>query len=446
MTEAAAQADVGRQRGAAGLFYGWWVVVAGAGLQLVSAALLASAFGSYVVLLRDQFGWSKTTLSAASSLRELVSGGTGLAQASLIERLGPRRVCQLGVVVLALGFVLFSQVQNVAEFFGAFFVMSVGASLCGYITVTYTAVQWFERRRATAIALTTSGFALGGVAVRLTVLLLEGLGWRQTALLSAAIVLVLGLALCPLIRWRPEQMGLEMDGGPARPRGRRREAAPVRPPLPGQDFTLREAVRTRAFWFISFGHASALFVVSAMNVHLVSQLKEGLGYSLGYANTVLLGLPILLLVGTLAGGPLGDRLSKRGIAIVCMFMHAGGLLLLAHASNLAMVLGFEVLHGLAWGLRGPLMAALRADYFGRSEFGKILGASNAIIIVGTISGPLIAGAVYDMTGQYRVGFDILAAIAAAGSVFFMLAARPERGEKGAGAETAMTLTPERSLD
>lgn len=445
MTDAAAETAAPRRRGPAGLFYGWWVVVAGAGLQLLSAALLGSAFGSYVVLLREDFGWSKTTLSAASSLRELVSGGTGLAQASLIERLGPRRVCQLGVVVLALGFVLFSQVQSVATFFGAFLVMSIGASLCGYITVTYAAVQWFERRRATAIALTTSGFALGGVAVRLTVLLLEAIGWRQTALLSAAVVLVVGLALCPLIRWRPEQMGLEIDGGPGRARRRALETAAA-PPERRDDFTLREATRTRAFWFISFGHASALFVVSAMNVHLVSQLNEGMGYSLGYANTVLLGLPILLLVGTLAAGPLGDRLSKRAIAVVCMFMHAGGLLLLAHASNLAMVLGFEVLHGLAWGLRGPLMAALRADYFGRSEFGKILGASNAIIIVGTISGPLIAGAVYDMTGEYRVGFEILAALAAAGSVFFMLAARPEHKQSGPGTETTMVLAGDSVLD
>jgi MFS family permease len=70
------------------------------------------------------------------------------------------------------------------------------------------------------------------------------------------------------------------------------------------------------------------------------------------------------------------------------------------------------------------MAAIRADYFGRASFGKILGISNLVIIVGTISGPVIAGLLYDQTGDYRLGFDILAAIAAAGSIFFILARPP----------------------
>jgi MFS family permease len=49
-----------------------------------------------------------------------------------------------------------------------------------------------------------------------------------------------------------------------------------------------------------------------------------------------------------------------------------------------------------------------------------------VIIFGTISGPLIAGIIYDQTGNYRIGFDILAAIALAGSVFFLLARKPTR--------------------
>jgi MFS family permease len=67
---------------------------------------------------------------------------------------------------------------------------------------------------------------------------------------------------------------------------------------------------------------------------------------------------------------------------------------------------------------------LRADYFGRSAFGRIMGISNIIVVLGNVGGPLIAGYVYDQTGSYRIGFDILAAIAAVGSVFFYLAKRP----------------------
>lgn len=409
------------------VFYGWWLVAAAAGIQLLSGALFAQAFGAYVVVLREEFGWSKTALSAASSLREVESGVLGPAQGWLLNRFGPRVICQVGLVILAIGFVLFSRVQGFAEFLAVFFVMSVGASMAGYLTLTFAAVQWFERRRATALSLTAAGGAIGGMLVRGTVASMESFGWRETALLSAVIVLVVGLPLSQLIRWRPADYGLRPDGDRVTFAEDGTEVAEVTSSADGtRDFTLREAVHTRAFWFVSFGHGSALFIVSALNVHLISHLKEGLGYSLGFASTVAIVLPMLFLVGTLLGGPVGDRFSKRWLAVGCMWVHAIAILMLAHTTSTTVVVTAGVIHGLAWGLRGPQMAAIRADYFGRTSFATILGVSNGIIIIGTILGPVIAGYVYDQTGSYRIGFDILAGLATAGSLFFMLAPKPPR--------------------
>lgn len=404
------------------IFYGWWIVLAGGGVQLLQSALLGQAYGAYVVLLREEFGWSRTLLSGASALREAESGITGPLQGVLLDRYGPRTVARSGVVILAIGFMLFSQVQSPLTFYGAFIVMSAGASLMGYLTITFTMVHWFERKRATAISLTTAGFALGGMAVPLVVLALEGWGWRSTAFLSGIVVLAVGLPLTQLLRHHPSEMGLAPDGDDPETHAHRPGGAVV--PATSDDFTLREALREPSFWWISLGHASALFVVSAMGVHLVSHLKESQGFSLGQASAVVFLMTLLFLVGTVSGGLLGDRINKRLLVVCCMAMHTAGLLILSHATNIEMVVAFTILHGLAWGWRGPQMAALRADYFGRTAFGKILGVSNMVIIVGTISGPLIAGLLYDQTGNYRVGFDILAAIAAAGSVFFVLAKKP----------------------
>ena len=91
-----------------------------------------------------------------------------------------------------------------------------------------------------------------------------------------------------------------------------------------------------------------------------------------------------------------------------------------------MVLAFAILHGAAWGLRGPFMQALRADYFGRRAIGTILGLSLMIVVVGQVGGPMIAGVFADATGSYRVGFTILALLAGLGSLFFVLAKKPHR--------------------
>jgi sugar phosphate permease len=189
------------------LFYGWRIVFAGAGLQMMAAALMGQAYGAYVVVLREEFGWSTTALSAASSLREAESGVLGPFHGFMIDRFGPRKVASVGTLVLGTGFILFSQVQSLPTFYGAFIVMSIGASMSGFLTATTAAVNWFERRRATAISLMSAGFGVGGMLATITALSMEKFGWRHTAIASGVIVWLLGFPLAQIYRHRPQDLG-----------------------------------------------------------------------------------------------------------------------------------------------------------------------------------------------------------------------------------------------
>jgi len=82
------------------------------------------------------------------------------------------------------------------------------------------------------------------------------------------------------------------------------------------------------------------------------------------------------------------------------------------------------MHGFGWGLRGPFMQAIRADYFGRSAIGLILGLSFMIVVLGQIGGAMISGILADATGNYRAGFTVVALLAGLGSVFFLIAKKP----------------------
>jgi MFS family permease len=183
-------------------------------------------------------------------------------------------------------------------------------------------------------------------------------------------------------------------------------------------------MRTPAFWYISLGHGASLLVVSAVIVHLVTHVTERLGYSLRQGAAVVALMTVMQVVGQLGGGWAGDRFSKRAICVGCMVGHAAALLLLASATAFWMVAGFAVLHGMAWGARGPLMSAIRADYFGSAAFGAITGLSSMIVMLGMMGGPLIAGILADRTGSYESGFQVLATLAGLGSIFFVLARRP----------------------
>ena len=401
------------------VFYGWRIVAAGGVAYFLQSALLMQAFGLYVAVMSDELGWSKTALSGAAALQSIEGALLGPMLGWLIDRYGSRSVIRAGIIGFGLGFVGLGQVQTLGQFYVAIAVVAVGASFCGYFPLSVAVIHWFHRQRARALSLMGLGFALGGMFVPAVAWFMQHHGWRATAVTSGVVILVVGLPMSFVLRPRPADLDPGLEGGPVRKPGGSGEDHVER------EFTAAQALRTRAFWLLAAGHGLALMVVSAVNVHAISHLKEGLGYSVTEAS-----LAIMLMTGAQTGGVLlgtviGDRYDKRHLAAACMLMHGLGLLMLTYAANLYWVMAFALLHGAAWGLRGPLMQAIRADYFGRSAIGMIMGLSALFISLGQVAGPLVAGVLADLTGNYRTGFTVIGLLAVAGSLLFFAARTPE---------------------
>jgi len=300
--------------------------------------------------------------------------------------------------------------------------MAIGASMTGYFPLSVCLIQWFERYRARALSIMSMGIALGGLAVPLVALSMQNFGWRTTALVSGVLALMMGIPLAGFIKSRPADMGLTVDGE-LKPLLQESNNANMSD-FTQVEFTARQALKTSAFWLLGLGHGFALLVVTAVNVHAITHLKEGLGYSVAQASLAILLMTVAQLGGVLLGAAIGDTFEKRKVAAMCMLLHAVGLLMLTYATHPLEIAAFAIFHGVAWGLRGPFMQAICADYFGRNSIGMILGLSAAIIALGQIAGPLVAGVLADMTGDYKTGFTVLALIAASGSVLFLLARKP----------------------
>lgn len=423
MLQSAAQRFDAMVRPAGKVFHGWWMVLAAGGIQWVTALLWMSSYGAYVVLLEAEFEWSKAALSGAFALTRIESGLLGPLQGWMVDRYGPRPVLRLGMVCFGVGFMLFSQVNSLVTFYATFILMAVGSSLGGYATLMVPLVNWFNRHRATAISLSQLGYSMGGLCIPLLALALEAFGWRVVAFASGVAVLMIGLPLIQLVRNRPEDHGEHPDGIDYA------LAGTGSPPVPAVQFTAREAMRTTSFWLISVGHALALLVVSAVMVHLIPHLIGSAGYSLVEASNTVLLLTIFQMVGQVLGGYAGDRVSKRLVCMICMVAHTAGLLLVTYFTSAWAVLGFCILHGLAWGVRGPMMVAIRADYFGTQAFGTIMGFSSLIVMFGMSGGPIVAGLMADAYGNYIAGFTTLALIALLGSVCFLFSLPPRPPER-----------------
>lgn len=400
------------------VFYGWWIVLSSAGIQFSSALFWMHSYGAYVVVLQEEFAWSAAIVSGAFALTRVESGLLGPVQGWLTDRFGPRVILIYGNVIFGLGFMLLAFIDSVWTFYAAFVIVAVGGSLGGFATAMVSIVHWFDRHRSKAVAGSQLGFSLGGLCVPLLTVLLQVLGWRVTAFLSGCLILLITVPLSVLIRHYPAEIGDVPDGV------MHKRVIAADEPLPKRAFTTVEALRTRSFWFLAIGHGVTLLTVSATMVHLLPHLTRSLGFTLTYASTFLPLLFICQLIGQLAGGVLGDRFDKRLLCTVCLLAHASAMFIVAFASNSFWVISFTLLHGLAWGIRAPLLVSLRAEYFGPQIFGKILGFSSMITMIGMTIGPLVVGILYDQFQNYWIGFSTVGFLTFIGSIFFYLAKSP----------------------
>ncbi len=415
-----------------GIFYGWWIVAAACVIQSLNQGLLGQGFTVYFLPLQAEFGWSRALLASGYSLSHVESGILGPLEGWLADRFGPRRVVLIGILLLGAGFILFSMVHSLVAFFGAFLVISAGSSLGGFLPLSVAVLNWFIRRRSLALGIAMAGAGLAGAIVPVVAWGLTTHGWRSTALASGLAIWLVGFPMALLLRHKPEQYGYLPDGeSPVSSKERIQEhlgagAARRSGSGPDDSFTTTEALRTPTFWLIAAGHASAVLMVSAVSLHLAPHVVQQLGVSLETAGSIVAVLLAVSVVGRVVGGFLADRMSKRVLLVACMLSHTAGLLLLAYATTMVQVLLFTVFHGLAWGARAPTQNAIRAEYFGRTSIGLILGIASILVTVASVSAPIFAGWLADIRGDYRLAFTILAVASGFGSLFFAFAGKPKR--------------------
>ena len=406
------------------VFYGWYIVGAGLIINMLIGGLTMNAFGFYAAALKDEFGWSATIFGVAAAVTRVESGLLGPIQGWMIDRYGPRPMIRLGITTTALGMILFGIVWDEVSFIGFYILLSIGTSIGGFMTVSVAVVTWFERKRSRAIGFMSMGFTFGALVSAVVGVAILNFGWRETTYATGALLLVVGWGLSFLFTRHPSDKGLEVDGGvEAAPDGSPGLARQINP-FRHRDFTAREALRTRAFWGLGLAHGAPLMVVGMWIGHGVLHIDELPGFSAGDAALVVTVMVVTQLIGQGLSAWAGDRFPKRPLLVLCMVGHALGGIALGIATDWLMLMAFAVLNGVSWGARGTLITSLRADYFGASQFGRIMGWTSMVMMPFMTIGMLGSGIMRDIFGSYDLAFIIFSTGAGSGVLWIMMSTRP----------------------
>ena len=410
------------------MFYGWWLAALAALVMVIGTVPLFQGMTAWFVVLEQTFGWSRGQLSLAFSLTRVEGSIMGPVSGFLIDKLGPRRMVLFGMLILGVGFLLFSQVQGLWQFYLAFIVMSSGAGLGTWMPMMTVLNSWFRRRRSTAMAIAMEGFSLGGVL--LVPLLAWSIdpdiasrpGWRATALAIGVFVMVVAWPISRLVRNRPEEFGWAPDGDPPRLVGTRALQSQSTDPDQGS-YTWQQAVKTKAFWLITWGHACSSIIIVTIMVHLGPMLTDR-GFSLQTVGWVVSVQTAVGAVSTVAGGYIGDRMPIRIALFAFSSLQSVAVFVLLAADTVAMVMVFAVLMGIGFGGRNPMTTSIRGVYFGRRAFASITGVSMVPMNILLLAAPLFAGIMFDLRGSYVLPLAVTAVVSFFGSGLFLFLGRP----------------------
>lgn len=424
------------------VFYGWWLVATGGFVHTLTSVPLFHAMGLWFVALETQFGWSRTQLSFAFAFTRIEGGILGPVEGYLTDKLGTKRIVLIGLLIMSVGFFALSQVQHLWMFYLAFVILALGQGLGGWLPINTMLNNWFKRGRATAMGWASSISRLGGLlmipamawAMEPTA---ERIGWQVTAAIFGVVILVVALPVYRIIRNRPEDHGLLPDGDPP-------ENEPVEDANfatershvkleSGDDISAKQALRTPAFWLISFGHGFTSMVIIGLMAHLAPMMTDQ-GFSLQTAGWVVTTYTAVSMVFQVVGGYVGDRVPKNVAIFVFTTIQAGAVLILVSATTLAGAFLFAGLFGIGFGGRNPLTTSIRGDYFGRSSFGTIMGLSQAPMNVLLFIAPTFAGYMRDVQGDYSTAFITLAGLSFFGGVLFLFAKKPNVSKVAASSE------------
>ncbi|MBS0342755.1 MAG: MFS transporter [Proteobacteria bacterium] len=372
------------------VFRGWWVVLGAFGVTGMGFGC-AYTFSVFVEPLQQVFGASRGQAALVFSIAACLNFALGVVSGPLADRYGARRLALAGTVLVGAGLLLAGQARTLMQVYLAYGAgVGIGVGLA-YVPAIAAVQRWFTRRRGFASGLAVSGIGAGTLLMPpLAGWLVDAQGWRMAYTALGIAALVLGGSAALLIESDPAARGLGPDGDPPAPRAAAASA-------PG--YTVREALRSRAFWLLYVSGALVSFAAFVPFAHLVPYAVDH-GIPKPQAVLLLGAIGIGSTLGRFAIGGVVDRIGRsRALAGIYLLM---GLCMgvWALATSWGALAVFALAYGAIYGGWSAVIPAVTMDQFGGRQLSSIIGVLYTSVAVGTLVGPTLAGFAYDLLNSY----------------------------------------------
>ena len=408
--------------------YPWIMCMVAMIMLSISNGMTMTGITAFDPALLEDFGWSRGQLKFRDMFTLLLAALLSPLVGALIDRVGVRALVLLGSVLLAILYLAYAQISNIAHVYLIHVGFAAVVVSSGLSVAVIMVSQWFETHRGTALGIALVGSSLGGMLVpKVITALLPLHGWRESFMWMALIPLGLFFLALLLVR-SPQRMGMT-PWGHGSARSPAQQAAGQWP-----DLGYRQALRTPTFWALALVALTTFWAIMSLSSHLILHMRD-LGFSAQRAADGMFLLFGLGMVGKFVFGFLADICSPKKVFISNVALMAMGALILATQKPSLLWYGLVVM-GLGWGGLYAVLQLQIVDAFGLSSAGKILGSISLMDATSAGLGIWLTAVMFDHFGNYVVAFAVIAAMVCIG----LLASLFVRDERRLAWEAAQRVT------
>ncbi len=383
-------------------FYGW-VIVAVCSFTLVATFGTRLSFTVFFVALIEEFGWSRASTSLIFSVSMAVFALTSIFAGMALDRWGVRPVFGVGAGAMAVGLLLSSRIQSLAQLVFAYgVVVGIGISILGLGLQASLVSRWFKRRRGTAIGLTFAGTGLGTLILTPGVeYVISTAGWRNAYLVLAGLALALVPVILLFLRSEPSELGQHPDGDSTPWTDTKDVERPQH-----DNWIISQAIRTPGFWLLIVASLTAIGPLRMLTVHQLA-VATAAGFDRLYAASMIGFSGAVTAASFILFGALSDRIGRRVAYVIgsaCLLAAVVALSAMETGARPGLLLLYAILLGLGEGSRSSLVTAVASDLFPGKALGTISGAVGSAFGAGAAVMPWLAGRIFDIYGNYTIAF------------------------------------------
>lgn len=380
----------------------------------------------YLAPVTEALGISRSLYSLNDTTRHITTAILNLFFGTLIYKLGVRKMITGGILALISACLCYAYATSVPVLCLGGFFLGIGVVCCSTTMVSTIIRRWFTTNigRYTGIVLASNGIG-SAVAAQLFTPIINREGdpfaYRDSYLLTAAILVVVGIVVLVLLREKPTDMAIPSGSPKKKARGAQWVGIPY------------DKARKKLYFNLACGCILLTGMTLQGTSGIYAAYMKDAGIDADTVANVVSTYAICLTLSKLVVGFLYDRFGIRWVMLICQGAAVGCYVVMTLIGPSSVGIAFAFLFGLLLALALPLetlvIPLVTNDLFGSASYEKILGIFMAMNYAGYALGSPVTNLSYDIFGSYMPMIICLAVLIFAILVFFQFIINKANAEK-----------------